>query len=329
MNLSFSSVHEDKPGEKWKALFEHTWPHYKTWFLSEGYLQRKGYLTSYSEFQKHMPELMPVYEQLVNLSGGGDLESRFLTMYTPPAYMSGCSQVAWTRESTSLIRNYDYSYKMFEGTLLYSNWLQPVIGFTDCNWGLLDGMNKNGLAASLTFGGRKVTGDGFGIPIIIRYILETCTTVDEGVDVLNRVPVHMAYNVTLIDATGKFSTVYLSPDRKAIVVNAAVVTNHQVEVEWGDYAVLTETIERKRFLEEAMSSPFETEETILRHFLYPPLYNTNFAKSFGTLYTAQYKIPTKEIIVVWPEQTMYQSFDHFIEKKISRKITSLNEGLVS
>ena len=329
MNLSFASVREDKPGDKWKSLFDRTWPLYKTWFLSEGYLERKGYLTSVSEFQKHMPELMPIYEQLVQLAGGGDLEARFLSMYTPPAYMSGCSQVAWTRGTTSLMRNYDYSYKMFEGTMLYSDWLQPVIGFTDCNWGLLDGMNSRGLAASLTFGGRKVSGDGFGIPIIIRYILETSNTVEEGVTILKRVPVHMAYNVTLVDATGKFATVYLSPDRAAIVVDAAVVTNHQVEVEWGDYAMLTETIERKRFLEEAMSSPFETEESMLRHFLYPPLYNTNFAKSFGTLYTVQYKIPTKEIMVLWPEQSMYQSFDFFTEQKISRKIISLNEGLVS
>ena len=51
---------------------------------------------------------------------------------------------------------------------------------SDCLWGLLDGVNDAGLAVSLTFGGRRVLGDGFGIPIVIRYLLETCETVDRG-----------------------------------------------------------------------------------------------------------------------------------------------------
>ena len=37
---------------------------------------------------------------------------------------------------------------------------------SDCLWGLLDGMNDDGLGVSLTFGGRRVLGDGFGIPIV-------------------------------------------------------------------------------------------------------------------------------------------------------------------
>lgn len=327
MHLSFSCIHEEKPGEKWKTLFDRTWPHYKNWFLSEGYTARKGYLTSQTEFQKYMPELNSLYEQLINLAGGGDIESRFLSMYCPPAYMSGCSQVAWTRDSTALIRNYDYSFKMFEGVMLHSNWLQPVIGVSDCTWGLLDGMNASGLAASLTFGGRKVVGEGFGIPIIIRYILETSRTVEEGLAILNRVPVHMAYNVTLIDAAGNYATVYLSPDRSPVIVTTPVATNHQEEVEWGDYASLTGTIERKRFLDEMVVSPYETESTLLRRFLEPPLYNTNFDKSFGTLYTIIYRVNSRSIEILWPQLSVQQTFSHFSEEKINPLATT-HKGLV-
>ncbi len=66
--------------------------------------------------------------------------------------------------------------------MLYTKWLKPVIGMSDCTWGLLDGMNADGLSASLAFGGRKISGDGFGIPLVIRYLLETASTVDEAVD---------------------------------------------------------------------------------------------------------------------------------------------------
>lgn len=316
MNISFSCIHEEKPGEKWKALFDRTWPHYKNWFLSEGYFARKGYVTSLGHLQNDMPELLPVYEQLVALAGGGDLEARFLSMYSPPAYMSGCSQVAWMRESPSLIRNYDYSFKMFEGTMLYSNWLQPVIGVSDCTWGLLDGMNGSGLAASLTFGGRRVTGEGFGIPLIIRYILETARSVKEGIAILNRVPVHMAYNVTLVHASGEHATVYLSPDRVPIIVDSKVATNHQVEIEWSDYAFLTGTIERKRLLEELILSPVETEASMINHFLRPPLYNINFEKFFGTLYTIVYRLEKGEAEVHWPGVAIKQAFSNFKEDRV-------------
>ena len=317
MHHSFNCIREEVPGEKWKALFDRTWPHYKSWFLSEGPGARKGYLTSYSEFQRHMPELIPVYEQLQQLSGGGDLEARFLSMYCPPAYMTGCSQVAWMRSSPSLIRNYDYSSRMFEGTMLYSNWLQPVIGVSDCTWGLLDGMNASGLAVSLTFGGRKAIGEGFGIPIILRYILETSSTTSDAIAILHRIPVHMAYNVTVIDAFDDYATIYLSPDRSPVVVNSTVATNHQLEIEWSDYASLTGTIERKRLLEELVLSPQETEASMMGHFLRPPLYNTNFEKSFGTLYSILYRVATGEAEVHWPGVSIKQSFSHFTEERVN------------
>jgi hypothetical protein len=33
-----------------------------------------------------------------------------------------------------------------------------VVGVSDCLWGLIDGMNDAGLAASLAFGGRRAVG---------------------------------------------------------------------------------------------------------------------------------------------------------------------------
>ena len=328
MSFTFNCIREERPVEKWKALFERTWPSYKDWFLTDGHHGRKGYITSTEELTKHMPELMPLYHELVALAGGGDLEARFLSMYTPPTYMSGCSQVAWTRNSPTLIRNYDYSFKVFEGVMFYSNWLQPVIGMSDSTWGLLDGMNASGLAASLTFGGRKVTGDGFGILIIIRYVLETATTVDEGVAILSRIPVHMAYNVTLLDAAGKFATVYLAPDEKPIVVQSPVVTNHQETIDWEEYANLTATVERKKYLEEMLHSPYETEASMVYRFLHPPLYNTNFEKSFGTLYTGVYRIGLREVSILWPDLEIKQSFEHFTEFKLPRELFTFSKGLL-
>jgi predicted choloylglycine hydrolase len=61
---------------------------------------------------------------------------------------------------------------------------------------------------------------------VVRYVLEVCASTEEAVRVLRRVPVHMSYNVTALDAAGQWATVYLAPDRPARVTDLAEVTNH-------------------------------------------------------------------------------------------------------
>ena len=45
----------------------------------------------------HMPELVPAYERVVELAGGGDLAARMLSLYRPPPYLAACSQGVWSR----------------------------------------------------------------------------------------------------------------------------------------------------------------------------------------------------------------------------------------
>ena len=48
----------------------------------------------------------------------------------------------------------------------------------------------------LSFGGRTAVGKGFGIPIVMRYVLEFATSVPEAVKIFERVPVHMSYTIS-------------------------------------------------------------------------------------------------------------------------------------
>ena len=130
----------------------------------------------------------------VELAGGDELAARFLSLYRPPGFVVGCSQAAWNRDGDPvLVRNYDYPASRAEGIISSTAWTEGrVIGMSDCLWGLLDGVNEAGLAASLTFGGRRVVGDGFGIPLVVRYLLETCRTVADAREALARLPVHAA-----------------------------------------------------------------------------------------------------------------------------------------
>jgi predicted choloylglycine hydrolase len=301
MQLDFEVMTEDRPGPRWGALFERLWPYHRAWYLGESVESRPTYLQCRRALAAHMPELLPVYRRLCELAGGGDLESRFLSLYGPPAYLTACTQAIWQGSPPVLVRNYDYSPRAFDAVLLRTRWLgRRVLGMSDCLSGLLDGINDAGLAVSLTFGGRRLVGDGFGVPIILRYVLETCETVPEAIAVLQRVPCHMAYNVTVLDAAGEWATVYLGPDRRAEVSRAAVATNHQEQVEWASHAKATASVERERYLLNELARGRPTREEFVAAFLRPPVYSLAFDRGFGTLYTAVYAVDERSLELRWP-----------------------------
>lgn len=310
--LVIDCLAEEQPGPAWQALFQRHWQAYSAWFLSEGEEARATWLASSEALARHMPELEPLYRQLCGLAGGGDLEARLLSFYKPPAYMSGCSQSVWPGDEPLLVRNYDYSPYLVEGSVMMTRWNgRRVIATGDCLWGVLDGLNDSGLAVSLTFGGRRAVGEGFGVPLLLRYVLETCDTTAEAVAALRRVPTHMSYNVTVLDASGAFRTLFLAPDRVPVVRQLPAVTNHQGKVEWHQHARATASLERERFLFARLADVDETPDDFVHAFSRPPLYSTGYARGYGTLYTAVLRPLAGEIEYRWADQHWRASFDDF------------------
>jgi predicted choloylglycine hydrolase len=313
--LLFEAIEELELGSRWQKSFDVMWPAYRSWYLKEGEAARPSLSTCRAELERHMPELVPTYERLVELAGGDELAARFLSLYRPPGFVVGCTQAAWTGDgSPVLVRNYDYPASRAEGIVYSTGWTgRRVIGMSDCLWGLLDGINDAGLAASLTFGGRRAVGDGFGIPVVIRYLLETCATVAEAEEALARIPVHAAQNVTLLDRSGAVATACLSPDRDPVIGNVPAATNHQREDDWPDYARAVRTFERERYVLDLLERPGLSRDDFVRAFLEPPLYSTAFSSGFGTIYTAAYHPVDGRADYLWPDFTLSQSFGSFVE----------------
>lgn len=311
----FRSIEELELGEKWRAVFEERWPHYREWFLREGEAARPSFATSVRMLRAHMPELLPAYERLVEIAGGGDLVARMLSLYKPPPYLAACSQGAWTRDGGPvLVRNYDYAPSRMEGVVWSTRMLERrVIGMSDCLWGLLDGMNDAGLAVSLTFGGRRVMGDGFGIPIVVRYLLEVCDDVGAAREALARLPFSLAHNLTVVDAAGEVLTAYLSPDREPIFRSFPAATNHQGIVEWPEQAKATRTIERERFIVGLLGDNDTTSTSFEEAFLRAPLFSTAYGSGFGTLYTAAYRPAEGIVDLRWPTFGWRLGFETFEE----------------
>src|SRR6516162_5724170 len=68
-----------------------------------------------------------------------------------------------------------------------------------------------GLVVSLASAGRPDGAAGFGIPLVVRYLLETAVTMKEAVDALGRVPVNIAYNLTMLDRRSDVATAFVRP----------------------------------------------------------------------------------------------------------------------
>ncbi len=295
-------------------LFEATWPAYRSWYTRHDLDARPSLAEARAALQEHMPELVPHWERLVELSAADTLAARMLTMWRMPAVGAGCSQAVVPGTAPLLVRNYDYDPQLFEGVVASTNYSghRRVIGTSDVLWGLVDGMNEDGLAVSLTLGGRVGSGDGFGIPIVIRYLLEACSDVDAAVSALCRIPVAQAYNVSLVDTAGRHATVYVAPGEPTEVSDLRAATNHRLTVvENPHISDPLRSRERQHALLDALSD-LESDRAaseLVAAFTRQPLRTGAYDRGFGTLYTAAYRPADGTVTYQWPGRTWTRRFD--------------------
>lgn len=308
-NLTMYGIREATPGPRWRALFDATWPAYRRWYLSEGAEARPSIVEAASALAEHMPELLPVWARLSEQTGFDDLATRMLTHWRLPVFApAACSQVVVFDTAATLLRNYDYHPDLFECVSISTDYCQPVIGTSDCLWGLLDGMNAAGLAVSLTFGGDRSTGPGFGIPLVVRYLLEVCHDVDEARDALRHLPVAMSYNLTMVDRAGTYLTAHLGPDRAPEFRIRAAATNHR----WDEpidpaHAARFHSVERYDRLQQLLDEQAPARE-VADDLLRPPLRSPDYQQGFGTLYTAVYRPSGGAVDYLWPGRRWTRGF---------------------
>lgn len=309
-SMTLYGIREERPGARWQSLFETTWGAYRAWYASEGLDSRPGLAACQAALRRHMPELVPTWERIVTLAGEDEVAARMLSLWNPPAFAPACAQLVLEQPQRVLVRNYDYSPDLFEQVVYSSRFTdRRVIGTGDCLWGLLDGMNDEGLVVSFTYGGRPGSGRGFGISLVVRYLLEVCATVQDARAVLGRLPVSMAYNLTISDRSGSTVTAFVAPDSPAELFDTPLATNHRGLVpEYPERARALNSVERQDMLLRLIQSAAGAKR-VTDAFLRRPLYNTAFSRGFGTLYTAVYLPDDGVVTYHWPNTSWRRSFD--------------------
>jgi predicted choloylglycine hydrolase len=307
-SISLTALRENRPGPRWRRLYYATWPAYRSWYLRPGTGRRPTVSEAENALLRHMPELHSTWDHLVSLTDRDPTTASMLTGWNMPAFAPACSQMVVTTGQRALIRNYDYHPDLFEQVVMSTRFHdREVIGTSDCLWGLLDGMNSDGLAISLTFGGARGSGPGFGIPVVVRYLLEVAGTVADAVTAVSPIPVSMSYNLTLTDRTGDYRTVYLAPgvfEQR----DCPLATNHRFdEPEDAAHARRFRSLERQAHLRGLLAEQLPADQ-VADDFLRPPLRSPHYASGFGTLYTADYRPDSGEVHYRWPGTTLSRRF---------------------
>jgi predicted choloylglycine hydrolase len=311
--LTVYGVNEAVPGPRWQGLFAATWPAYRRWYLQRDVRPRPPLALAQDMLAEHMPELVPPYEQLVRLAGeaGADeTAARMLTLWDPPRFLPGCSQAVITSPEIAVCRNYDYSPELWE-RVVWSSRLREhkVIGNNDCLWGLIDGMNSAGLVVSLSFGGRRGSGPGFAVSLVVRYLLEVATSTEQAREILRRMPVAMAYNLTIVDSDSQVLTAYVAPGRATEFTSSPIATNHRGEVPDSiEHAQLYASVERRACLAELIDAGIDADG-LVSAFLKPPLHSSHYWRAFGTVYTALYRPAAGSVELCWPDRRWTRHFD--------------------
>lgn len=303
----FVSCREDRPGADWLTRFRAGRSETETWYR-RGATDLPSAEACRAAIATHMPELLGPYDHACGLVGDDPVAHRMLSQYRPPAVAHGCSQAIWIGEGgPALVRNYDFPLDVLTGRFELTDWSgRRVIGSAQRPWGgLLDGMNEDGLVASLTFGGGRETGLGFAVILVLRYVLETCRDVAEGIAALRGIPIAQAQNVMLLDAAGRHATVFLAPNAPARVTMERVCTNHQAPGR-----ATGDSLKRHRVLSDLLSQS-ETLSGLTDRFLEPPLYSRR--RGFTTGYSALYRPRERSVQYFWPGHRRDQSFVAFDE----------------
>ncbi|OJJ22154.1 hypothetical protein BKI52_08945 [marine bacterium AO1-C] len=116
-------------------------------------------------------------------------------------------------------RNHDFLYRFREycmGTLVKASNQLDFVGHSDVFIGKMDGMNEKGLAVGINFVDSEERKPGINFSLMVRYLLERCTTVNEAVEVLSEAPIGSSNNYLIADAQQQMAVVEVTPGKRTV-----------------------------------------------------------------------------------------------------------------
>jgi predicted choloylglycine hydrolase len=307
-------------GRRQGEILKNQSPGAAKWFASaETKPERLGF-DSFEDLQAFYEEHCPgITDEVQGFADSLGAEPEKLQIYCPPIYQPGsCSQFAVMSSLTSdkhvlVGRSYEYHHEMNDFRLCTARISGKVkhIGFTEFLLARDDGMNDHGLCVTFAGGGtfkREPTRRGFAFFLVIRALLDNCSTVAEAVRHLERTPVSGYWSFLITDKDdnaalaqffdGEHAIKRIGPDSSE---QCLFSTNHYVLpdlVKYQKYAgdwILKNSKRRFELIGTRLSqaSPNVSTETIrdlLSKEIYDGVCGHYYSDYFGTLFSVIYDL---------------------------------------
>jgi predicted choloylglycine hydrolase len=190
--------------------------------------------------KNYFPE---AYDEIRGMSEGAGVPyekfSAWLMCISVCLEIPGCTMIAFKKDRNVVFgRNNDLPpiFRKISSSALYSpsnghSFIANSSSFVSAE----DGINEKGLVVGMTYVWAKELKAGFSSMFFVRYILEKCSTVEEGLNAIQNIPVGGAYHLILADKN-EIAHVECSPQK--IMVNRgefAIAANHFVSEEMKEH----------------------------------------------------------------------------------------------
>lgn len=178
-------------------------------------------------FERHCPLL---WEEIHGIADGLNISMERAVLafgnggLRPPT--GGCSAAI---TDTIYGRNYDFKPRNYGArfALVQVTGAYASIGSSELLTGRLDGMNERGLVIGLHLVRQAPRAPGFICVLIVRMVLDQCSTTAEAVALLRKLPHAMQYNYSLLDSNGVAAVVEAVPGCVAVRTGPWLAcTNH-------------------------------------------------------------------------------------------------------
>lgn len=175
--------------------------------------ERIGYAKDCIEiYRQYYPEILEELQGFVDAQG---IDFEQVAAFILGMYAYGvdvhCTCVALKQKDQILLgRNSDFLIAIEDMCLHLAAIGEPGYSFSGNSTAFIqmeDGINEKGLAVGLTFVYPIVKCAGFNAGILVRYLLEKCTKVEDAIQQLQSLPIGSAQTLTLADADGNMAVV--------------------------------------------------------------------------------------------------------------------------
>ena len=264
----------------------------------------------YQEVKDFYPELIAEFQ---GFAKGWNIEENHLG-----AFVAGlgvfdttgkCSAFAYRRQDGVIFgRNYDMLYKFqktTESSLIAPRDKFAYISQSDVFIGRCDGINEKGLAIAMSFVNGTKIQPGITFHLIIRKVLETCSTVAEAIAVIQSAKAASANNFLVADAAGNMAVLESAPQGFEVrypVENQTFlcITNQfqTPEMKSFDQGGLSwcQSEERYQCLSSCLETTFQMDIDTAKHILSEaPVFLDLKSEQFGTLWSVIFDLKTLAI----------------------------------